>query len=180
MKLFGRALLSLQIQASANAFHSRWFSSSLNSLKLLNFATSCKRNPSPLFLHTSMATKKEDPLSVIQKQLDLYNERDVDKFMEIFSKDAVLMDLRSGAVLAQGFTAIRSRYEERFKTPVHCTLIGRLAMGNVVVDRELITGLPNGAEANCMAIYEVNDGLISKAQFVWEPVRGSWDPSAKN
>ncbi len=29
----------------------------------------------------------------------------------------------------------RPRYVERFKTPVHCELLGRLVLGNVVVDR---------------------------------------------
>jgi hypothetical protein len=30
---------------------------------------------------------------------------------------------------------LRPRYVERFKTPVHCELIGRMILGNVVVDR---------------------------------------------
>ena len=37
--------------------------------------------------------------------------------------------------------------------------------GRVVVDKELITGLPDGKEANCMAVYQVNDqGLICRVQ----------------
>jgi hypothetical protein len=36
----------------------------------------------------------------------------------------------------------------------------------VVVDKELITGLPDGKEANCMAVYQVNEkGLISRVSF---------------
>ena len=61
------------------------------------------------------------------------------------------------------------RYVERFKSPVHAELLGRLICGNTVVDREVITGLPEDAEADCMATYVVRDGLISKIQFVWRP-----------
>jgi len=46
-----------------------------------------------------------------------------------------------------------------------------MAIGSVVVDKELITGLPDGKEANCMAVYQVNErGLICLVQFVWEDV----------
>jgi hypothetical protein len=34
------------------------------------------------------------------------------------------------------------------------------------VDKELITGLPDGKEANCMAVYQVNEqGLISRVRI---------------
>lgn len=42
----------------------------------------------------------------------------------------------------------RKRYESRFQTEVHSELLGRLCLGNVVVDREIITGRPG----NCAAI----------------------------
>ncbi len=39
-----------------------------------------------------------------------------------------------------------------------------------MVDREFITGLPDGAAANCLAVYHVDAaGHIARAQFVWEP-----------
>lgn len=62
------------------------------------------------------------------------------------------------------------RYVERFKTPVHCELIGRLALGNVVVDREIISGLPDGKKAECMAMYHVDGGLITKMQLFWKNI----------
>jgi hypothetical protein len=69
-------------------------------------------------------------------QVDLYNARDLDNYIALFSDDVVLEDLQTNALLLQGKAAIRGRYEERFKTPVHCTLLGRLAIGRVVrIDR---------------------------------------------
>ena len=65
-------------------------------------------------------------------QVDLYNARDLDNYVSLFSDDVVLEDLLTNSVLLQGKTAIRARYAERFKTPVHCTILGRLAIGRVV------------------------------------------------
>jgi hypothetical protein len=39
-----------------------------------------------------------------------------------------------------GAVTCRKRYESRFQTEVHSELLGRLCLGNVVVDREIITG----------------------------------------
>ncbi|EKX42561.1 hypothetical protein GUITHDRAFT_73934 [Guillardia theta CCMP2712] len=107
-------------------------------------------------------------------QLELYNKRDADEFMTLFDPDCQLLDLQTGKELARGHDQIRARYIERFKSPVYCSLYGRLAIGKVVVDREHISGLPNGAEANCMAVYQVNErGLIHRVQFVWEDIKPS-------
>lgn len=50
----------------------------------------------------------------------------------------------TGAMIANSKEALRPRYVERFKSPVHCELLGRLVLGNVVVDREIITGVQRG------------------------------------
>jgi hypothetical protein len=65
-------------------------------------------------------------------QLELYNRRDLESFVALFTDNATLEDLQTSSILAQGKAAIRARYEERFKTPVHCALLGRLAIGRVV------------------------------------------------
>lgn len=109
--------------------------------------------------------------ALVNRQLELYNSRDVDAFMSIVADDVLVMDGVTGAVLAQGKEQLRPRYVERFKTPVHCELLGRLVLGNVVVDREIITGLPDGGEADCMATYvcDLEAGKITKMTFVWQP-----------
>ena len=52
---------------------------------------------------------------------------------------------------------------------MHAELLGRVCLGSTVVDRELISGLPNGGEADCMATYVIRDSKIAKIQFVWRP-----------
>ena len=56
------------------------------------------------------------------------------------SDDVLVTDWETGVVLSSGKAALRPRYEERFKTPVHASLLGRLVCGKTVVDREIITG----------------------------------------
>lgn len=63
----------------------------------------------------------------------------------------------------------RKRYEARFQTDVHSELLGRLCLGNVVVDREIISGLPDAAVADCLATYHCESGKIKKMSFVWQP-----------
>ena len=107
-----------------------------------------------------------EPLAVIQRQLEIYNKRDVDEFMTLFAEDCALLDLQTGTELARGKDSIRERYTKRFASPgLKCILHARMAIGRVVVDKELITGLPDGKEANCMAVYQVNEqGLICRVR----------------
>lgn len=115
------------------------------------------------------AMQAQEAAALVQRQLELYNARDVDAFMTIFHEDVQVMDGITGAVLASSKAQLRPRYVERFKSPVCCELLGRLVLGNVVVDREIITGLPDDGVADCMATYVCEANLISKITFVWKP-----------
>lgn len=79
------------------------------------------------------------------------------------------IDQLTGAELGRGHAALRARYASRFQTAVHSELLGRLVLGAVVVDREIITGLPDGGAADCLATYHIADGKIQKMEFVWQP-----------
>jgi len=88
--------------------------------------------------------------------------------MSLMADDVTATDSVTGAVLASNKEELRPRYVERFKTPVYSELLGRLCLGNVVVDREIISGLPDGAVADCLATYTVEGGKIVKMTFVWQ------------
>jgi putative hydrolase of HD superfamily len=107
--------------------------------------------------------------AVVQKQLEAYNARDIEAFMALMSDDCVAKDAVTGAVMAQGKQQLRERYENRFKTAVYSELLGRLCLGDVVVDREIIMGLPDGAAADCLATYHCKGGKIVRMEFVWQP-----------
>jgi len=88
----------------------------------------------------------------------------------LFAEDVVVTDGLTGAIIASSREELRPRYVERFATPVHCELLGRLVLGNVVVDREVITGLPDGVVADCLATYvcDVDANEIKRITFVWQ------------
>jgi hypothetical protein len=107
------------------------------------------------------------PLAVVQAQLDAFNAKDIDALMRAYAPDAEQFALH-GERLASGEGEIRPRYVARFAEPdLHARLLSRTAMGNVVIDLELITrNFPEGlGTLEMLCIYEVVDGRIRRASF---------------
>ncbi len=107
------------------------------------------------------------PLAVVQRQLDTYNAQDIDGFAEAFAEDAqVFRNIGDTEPAMQGRAAIHATYGKIFReNPQNkSTLLGRMVQGNFVLDHELITG--RDSELRIVAIYEVMDGLITRAWFV--------------
>jgi hypothetical protein len=113
-----------------------------------------------------------DPLSgaaceIVQRQLDAYNARDIEAFMACWAEDAEFYAFPSD-LLARGAAQIRERHVARFKEPnLFGKLISRTAVGNIVVDREVVTRtFPQGAgRVDVIAIYEVDGETIRRAWF---------------
>lgn len=104
---------------------------------------------------------------VVQAQLEAYNARDLDAWLDTYSEDAEQFMLHMGS-LAKGRQAIRRRMEERFRDPaLHARLVHRTTMENIVVDHELVTRtFPDGLNVvEMICIYEVRAGKIVKASF---------------
>jgi GNAT superfamily N-acetyltransferase len=123
----------------------------------------------------SMNTRGEpaDVILPVQKQLEAYNAKDIDAFMAWWAEDCQYYEFPS-RLLASGAAAIRDRHITRFKEPnLFAALIRRIAVANVVVDQETVTRtFPEGpGEVDVVAIYEVEDGKISKAWFKMGPPR---------
>ena len=107
------------------------------------------------------------PLVVVQKQLDAYNEQDIDAFAELFAEDAeVFRNIGDEEPSMKGRKKIRKEYKELFKQNPNnkSTLMGLMVQGNFVIDHEWITGREN--EFKIVAIYEVRGGLIQRAWFI--------------
>ena len=115
-------------------------------------------NPSPI---------SEASAKVVQAQLDAYNARDIDRWLETYSGDAEHFMLHAGS-LAKGHPAIRKRMEDRFQDPaLHAELLHRTCMENVIVDHEVVTRtFPDGlASVEMVCVYEVHAGKIVNATF---------------
>ncbi|GBF92024.1 hypothetical protein Rsub_04748 [Raphidocelis subcapitata] len=112
--------------------------------------------------------QSDEAIRVVQRQLEAYNARDLEAFLAVFDDDVQAVDAETGAQIATSAAELRPRYERRFQTAVHCELLGRLACGDTVVDRERISGLPGGEWADCMAVYTVKGGKIVRMQLLWK------------
>jgi len=108
---------------------------------------------------------KEDPEAIVQKQLDAYNNRDIDGFMATYSEDVKLFSFPD-KLNSEGQESMRKSYDGYFKnTPdLHCEIKKRIVIGNKVIDEEYITS--NGRNFSAIAVYEVKNGLISKVTFI--------------
>lgn len=104
--------------------------------------------------------------AVVQRQLDAYNEQNLEAFCACFAEDCVLAEL-NGAVTQQGIAAIRQRYATLFaQYPENrARLVNRIVVGNLVVDHEDVARA-NDVRISAAAIYTVKDGLIVRVDFV--------------
>jgi hypothetical protein len=109
---------------------------------------------------------------LVQRQLDAYNNKDVDGWLSTYAHDARQFKLH-GVCIANGHSDMRKNIEARFKEPdLHARLLHRTVMNNIVVDHEVITrNFPQGkGEIEMLCIYEIYQGLIQAASFsIGEP-----------
>ena len=108
---------------------------------------------------------QDTPEEAVQRQVDAYNARNLNAFMATYAKDAcVHKGLDAGAkTLDAG--AMRESYGGMFaKTAgLHVQILKRMVMGGTVVDQERVTwdGVKDPVQA--VAIYKVDQGLITEA-----------------
>lgn len=111
--------------------------------------------------------------TVAAGQLAAYNARDIEAFMAFWHENAEIFEHPS-TLLAAGAAQIRARHIVRFDEPdLHGKLIARFSVGNLVVDREVVTrNFPEGrGEIDVIALYEIEAGRIAKAWFKAGPPR---------
>lgn len=108
----------------------------------------------------------QEPVEVVQAQLDAYNNQDIDAFVSVFAENAKLyLNLGDSEPTMTGQEEIRRRYGAMFKANPEnkSTLIGRMIQGNFVFDHEQISG--RDKPITIMAIYEVENGKIIRCWF---------------
>ena len=105
------------------------------------------------------------PESVVQRQLDAFNARDIDALLAVYADDAQLFEHPSKLV-AQGSAELRERFTARFQEPnLRAALLQRIVAGAMIIDHEKVTRtFPEGAgQIELVMIYEVKERRIAKA-----------------
>ena len=103
--------------------------------------------------------------SVVQRQLDAFNARDIDALLAVYADDTQLFE-HPAKLVARGSAELRQRFTLRFQeTNLHAALLKRIVAGSMVVDHEkVIRTFPEGAgEIELVMIYEVKEDRIAKA-----------------
>ena len=105
-------------------------------------------------------------IDIAQKQLDAYNAQDLEKYMTYFTEDCIVSGL-NGTPTETSRDAIKARYAKAFSQfPQNkAELKNRIAVGNTVVDHELVIRAPGGEQFEIIAIYTFRDGLIARVDF---------------
>lgn len=108
------------------------------------------------------------PEILAQKQLDAYNNQDLEEFLSVYSEDVMIMEFPTNKVTTSGIEEMRIRYGKLFNEHPnnHAELLARMVHGNKVVDHELLTGRKNSEPKKAVAIYEIDEEKIAKVWFL--------------
>ncbi len=111
-------------------------------------------------------TKKDSPIDLVERQLKGYNAKNIEAFLEPYSEDVELYEFPDKMVL-KGKDAMRKDYEGMFKNIVnlHCDIVGRIVQGNIVIDKESISGMGK-SKFEATVIYHIEKNKIKKVYFI--------------
>lgn len=106
-----------------------------------------------------------NPETIVQTQLDAYNKRDIEGFLQTYTQDIKLYNFPN-ELKSEGIEKMREGYSGYFEsTPdLYCEIKNRIVIGNKVIDEEYITA--NGNNFSAVAIYEIENGKIAKVTFL--------------
>jgi hypothetical protein len=108
-------------------------------------------------------------VSVVQRQLETYNNRDLEAFLACFSEDIVCANV-GGEVIVLGKEALRAKYGTLFRDNPnnHCELLHRICIGDKVIDYEKVSRNfgGEGLVFEVAAVYSVVNDLIVRCDFV--------------
>ncbi len=103
--------------------------------------------------------------TIVQRNLDAYNARDIKAFMKDYADDVKLYAYPN-TLQTEGKEAMSKSYKDWFdRVPdLRAFVKKRIVIGNKVIDEEQVTA--NGKIFNAVAIYEIENGLITKVTFI--------------
>lgn len=106
------------------------------------------------------------PEILAQQQLNAYNARNIDAFLEPYS-DSVRIYGFPDKLMMKGKEEMRKSYSSLFTNvkELHCQLVNRIVQGNTVIDQENVTGFGD-KPVKAIAVYKIRDGKIAEVYFM--------------
>jgi hypothetical protein len=105
---------------------------------------------------------------VVQQQIEYYNSQDIEGFASTYADDITVYSFPDNTITLRGKQALIERYTETFKKKMFAKIKNRSIVGNKVIDWEIATNGLTGKSTGLMAIYEIEENLISKVWFIRE------------
>jgi len=108
------------------------------------------------------------PEDVVQRQVDAYNNRDIDQFVACHSAAVQLYHFSDTSPFCKGAVKLKEIYGDVFDNSpnLHAKILSRTVLGNKVIDHEMVSGRKGVSETEIIAIYEVENDPIAKAHFI--------------
>ncbi len=108
---------------------------------------------------------KDTPEILAQRQLNAYNQRNIEAFLEPYADDVEVYNYPD-QLQFKGKENMRAGYSKMFEnvTNLHCELKERIIQGNIVIDKESVRFGERIIEA--VAIYHIEDDKIKKVFFI--------------
>jgi hypothetical protein len=118
----------------------------------------------------------ETPAETVQRQINAYNARNLDAFLEAYADDSELTLGQENAAENPAVNLIKSRlvhesYAQMFREApkLHCQVLQRKVDGTTIIDRQRVTGLKDDKVIERTATYEVRNGKIQSVHLVQDP-----------
>ncbi len=108
---------------------------------------------------------KESPEAIVQRQLNAYNARNIEAFMDTYADDIELYAFPN-KLMSKGKENMHIEYAGMFKElpNLYCEVTSRIVQGNIIIDKEKVRMGKEQVEA--VAVYEVANGKIKKVTFI--------------
>lgn len=118
-----------------------------------------------IFLILNSLSAQMTPEEVVQKQLEAYNDRDIERFMSVIDENVTMHEFATGEITLKGYDACKKVYTDLFEASpkLHSKILTRTVFDNKVIDHEYITGRKGSDKPiELVLIYEVQQEKITK------------------